>query len=132
LDDEVLPSEAYHTDLSPLQIELQFLERGRATDVSQRDASGRSDPDAQAILLLQNQPNPFHDHTTIGFVLDEPMRARLRVFDVTGHLLFEHAAQYPAGYQVVEFRPNQRTVPGLLVYELTTKYGTQTRKMNVN
>ena len=132
LDDEVLPRAAYHTDLSPLQIALQFLQRARPTGAaSQRDAD-ESDTDAPTVLLLQNQPNPFHDHTTIGFVLGEPLQARLRVFDITGRLLFERAAQYPAGYQSVEFQPDQRTLPGMLLYELTTKYGTQTRKMNVD
>jgi hypothetical protein len=52
------------------------------------------------------------------------------VFDITGRLLFERAAQYPAGYQAVEFRLDERTVPGMLMVELTTKHGTQTRKMN--
>jgi hypothetical protein len=130
LDDEMLPREAYNTVLSPRPIELQFLHRVRPTTVaSQRDA-GESNADAPTVLLLQNQPNPFHDQTTIGFVLGEPMHARLRVFDLTGRLLFERAAQYPAGYQAVEFRMNQDAVPGLLIVELTTKYGTQTRKMN--
>ncbi|MEY3249738.1 MAG: hypothetical protein RL742_1781, partial [Bacteroidota bacterium] len=129
LADEVLPREAYHTDLSPLDVELQFLQRARPTGISQRDAD-ESDADGPTVLLLQNQPNPFQGQTTIGFVLGEPMHARLRVFDITGRLLFERAAQYPAGYQAVEFRLDERTVPGMLMVELTTKHGTQTRKMN--
>ena len=130
LDDEMLPREAYNTVLSPRPVELQFLQRVRPTTAaSQRDAD-ESDADAPTVLLLQNQPNPFHDHTTIGFVLGEPMHARLRVFDLTGRLLFERAAQYPAGYQAVEFRLDERKVPGILMVELTTKHGTQTRKMN--
>ena len=129
LADEVLPREAYHTDLSPLDVELQFLQRASPTGISQRDAD-ESDADGPTVLLLQNQPNPFQGQTTIGFVLGEPMHARLRVFDITGRLLFERAAQYPAGYQAVEFRLDERTVPGMLMVELTTKHGTQTRKMN--
>ena len=127
LDDEALPREAYHTDLSPLAIDLQFIQRARPTGVSSRASEDESEQ--PAVLLLQNQPNPFSDRTTIGFVLGEPMHARLRVFDLTGRLLFERAANYPAGYQSVDFQLDSNADRGLLLYELTTPFGTQTRKM---
>jgi hypothetical protein len=127
LDDEALPREAYHTDLSPLAVELQFIQRARPTAASSRASDDEGEQ--PAVLLLQNQPNPFHDRTTIGFVLGEPMHARLRVFDLTGRLLYERAANYPAGYQAVDFQLESNADRGLLLYELTTPFGTQTRKM---
>jgi hypothetical protein len=127
LDDEALPREAYHTDLSPLAVDLQFIQRARPTGISSR--ASEDEGEQPAVLLLQNQPNPFHDRTTIGFVLGEPMHARLRVFDLTGRLIFERAANYPAGYQAVDFQLESSADRGLLLYELTTPFGTQTRKM---
>jgi hypothetical protein len=125
--DEVLPGEAYHTDLSPVDIELQFIQRARPL-ASQRDDEEGSEGTPE-VLLMQNVPNPFYDKTTIGFVLSEAMDAQLRVFDITGRLLFEYSGNYPAGYNTVELQLDSNADRGLMIYELTTPYGTQTRKM---
>jgi len=126
--DEVLPGEAYHTDLSPLDIELQFIQRARPA-AAQRDEEEIINDGTPEVVLLQNTPNPFYDKTRIGFVLSEPMDAQLRVFDVTGRLIFEHAGNYPAGYNTVDLQLDSNAKRGLMIYELTTPYGTQTRKM---
>jgi hypothetical protein len=51
------------------------------------------------------------------------------VFDLTGRLLFEYAGNYPAGYNKIDLQLDTNAERGLMIYELTTPYGTQTRKM---
>jgi hypothetical protein len=125
--DEVLIGEAYHTDLSPLDIELQFIQRARPAAAQREEEEGNDN--MPEVSLMQNTPNPFYDKTTIGFVLSESMDAQLRVFDLTGRLLFEYTGNYPAGYNTVELQLDSNAERGLMIYELTTPYGTQTRKM---
>jgi hypothetical protein len=130
LMDQVLPAEAYQTDLSPREIELQFIQRARVPVSNQRSQEQGVEADQdQKVILMQNRPNAFHDKTTIGFILSEPMDAHLRVFDLTGRLILERGAYYPAGYNSVELQLDSNTNRGVLIYELTTPYGTQSRKM---
>jgi hypothetical protein len=128
--DAVLPAEAYQTDLSPRDIELQFIQRARVSATDQRSQEQGAEADQNSkVILLQNRPNAFHDKTTIGFILSEPMDAQLRVFDLTGRLIFERAAYYPEGYNTVELQLDSNVNRGVMIYELTTPYGTQSRKM---
>jgi len=85
--------------------------------------------DASGVQLFQNRPNPFSGQTVIGFVLPESCEAQLRIFDVSGKMLVEKKAQYPAGRYEEIF--NLEGVSGVLWYELLTPFGTMARKMVV-
>jgi hypothetical protein len=78
---------------------------------------------------MQNQPNPFADKTTIGFILPEACEAHLRIFDLSGKLIVERSKTYLAGYQEETFQFGEYTGNGVLYYELTTPYGQLARKM---
>jgi hypothetical protein len=43
--------------------------------------------------------------------------------------MFEYAGNDPAGFNSVDLQLDSNAKRGLMIYELTTPYGTQTRKM---
>lgn len=125
LDPGVLTSAAYTSDFARREVLLVFVdpeETLSAGDTANPESSGSA-------ALLQNRPNPFSDGTIIGFILPEACDAQLRVFDVSGRELWRSDRFYPAGYQEAVIRPGELNVSGLLYYELTTPFGTRTRKM---
>ncbi|MBK8965967.1 MAG: T9SS type A sorting domain-containing protein [Lewinellaceae bacterium] len=86
-------------------------------------------PGGNQYLLLQNQPNPFTAETAIGFVLPGACAAQLRVFDATGRLLWQRDGEYPVGYSAETLRLDGLAASGVLFYELTTPFGTLTKRM---
>jgi hypothetical protein len=119
LDDETLPGYAYNSALAESGVQLNFL--GTTSAGVPSGAGG--------VQLFQNRPNPFNGATTIGFVIPQESEAQLRVFDVSGRMLAEHTAQYPAGRHEEIF--NLEGVSGVLYYELVTPFGVLSRKMVV-
>jgi hypothetical protein len=85
------------------------------------------EPTTAGLQLLQNRPNPFNGETTIGFVLPENCEAQLRVFDVSGRVLFSQKKNYAAGRQ--EETLELVGANGVLWYELVTPFGILTKKM---
>ncbi len=118
LDPGALPATAFTSGLEAADVELHY---GLYT--------GTTDLDGARYFLLQNQPNPFANETAIGFVLPEGCPAQLRVFDATGRLLWQQDGDYPAGPSVEKLRLDGLTASGVLFYELTTPYGTLTKRM---
>jgi|GEM_PF-1514592 len=117
LSEESLPGLVYNSAFAESGVELKFLA-----------STSAGDPVASSALrLLQNRPNPFTGQTVIGFVLPEACEAQLRVFDVSGRVLAERKAQYPAGRSEETIKLDG--VSGVLWYELTTPFGILTKKM---
>ncbi|MEZ4939680.1 MAG: T9SS type A sorting domain-containing protein [Saprospiraceae bacterium] len=105
------------------------LEQGCTRKLNYSPYTSTLNPDGNQYLLLQNQPNPFTAETAIGFVLPGACAAQLRVFDATGRLLWQRDGEYPAGYSVEKLRLDGLTASGVLFYELTTPFGTLTKRM---
>ncbi|MCK6695053.1 MAG: T9SS type A sorting domain-containing protein, partial [Thermoanaerobaculia bacterium] len=122
LDEKGMEKVAYTTDLRPAEVHLAFLDPV---------VSGvhHADPETSGVQLLQSRPNPFSDRTAIGFVLPEACAAQLRVFDVSGRELLRIDKSYPAGYSEETIRLDGSTGAGVLYYELTTPFGTVSKKM---
>ena len=118
LDDDVLPARTYNSALAESPVRLSF---------SGSTATGDLPAAGGGVQLLQNRPNPFNGTTAIGFVLPEACEAHLRIFDVSGRMLTERKAQYPAGKHEETF--DLQGASGMLYYVLTTPYGIATRKM---
>lgn len=119
LADEVLENHAYTSALTDYTVQLHFP-----------GTTSLGVPNALAYpALLQNQPNPFATETAIGFVLPEACAAQLRVFDATGWLLWLRDGEYPAGHSVEKLRLDGLKASGVLFYELTTPFGTVTKRM---
>ncbi|GAB4498400.1 MAG: hypothetical protein OHK0019_33660 [Saprospiraceae bacterium] len=79
--------------------------------------------------LFQNQPNPFSDHTNIGFYLPENADATLTIFDETGRVLFTQSGHYARGYHVVFIEKTSLGATGVLYYKLETPTHNAVRKM---
>jgi hypothetical protein len=79
--------------------------------------------------LEQNYPNPFNPSTTIRFVLPQPGRASLRVYDIVGRLvatLLDGTAS--AGSHEFAF-DGSAVASGMYVYVLRAPGGVRVRKM---
>lgn len=81
--------------------------------------------------LFQNRPNPFADGTTITFIIPQDEKVRLAVFDVSGKLVYEHAAEFKAGKHDIQIKGSDLSQAGLYYYTLYTTNATFTRKMTL-
>jgi hypothetical protein len=86
------------------------------------------------MLLDQNVPNPFNPSTAISFVVPQPSRTRVTVYDVSGALvktLFDEVVS--AGRRTVQWdgtnSTGERVSSGAYFYRLITDNKSTTRKM---
>lgn len=112
----VTMAEGYDRNGELMKIEFEFSERGTT--------------DSKApFALYQNQPNPFHSVTTIGFRLPESSRAALRIFNASGQLVRTVTGNFEKGYNEVRFRASELGTPGVYYYELETPTHSDRKKM---
>ena len=78
--------------------------------------------------LFQNQPNPFHDKTVIGFNLPSDSEIQLILRDETGRILRTIKQDGVVGYNTIELEIGDLS-NGFIYYQLSTKFGTKTKKM---
>lgn len=109
-----LTPEVYGVNESVSQLHLEFVE-----------SSGLQ---TSEFMLLQNLPNPFRESTTIQFTLHEGQEVGLRIYDPSGRVLHNIYRHFAAGMHQLLFDRSQ-LVPGVLYYELRTKYGSETKRM---
>ena len=79
--------------------------------------------------LMQNQPNPFSQNTTIAFTLPTAEQATLNVFDVTGRAVYTTEVDAVAGYNEVTIEGANLNADGVLYYTVQTGEFSATRKM---
>jgi len=84
---------------------------------------------ALANELMQNEPNPFKESTTISFNLAKASKATLTVRDVAGKLIYTINGDYNAGLNTITLE--NLDVAGVLYYSLEAEDYTATRKMIV-
>ena len=108
-------AEAYTADLDLLNVKLEF--NAATTSVSDEFA------------LMQNQPNPFKDETTIGFVLPQASTATLTVYDVAGRVLKVYPGDYAKGYNEISINRSELGGVGVLYYTLKSDDNSATKKM---
>ncbi|MCK6693219.1 MAG: HYR domain-containing protein, partial [Thermoanaerobaculia bacterium] len=123
LKPKTLAPEAYTVEHATGDLKLIFTEPDVTTGLD------NADPEILKAVLFQNRPNPFEDHTVIGFFLPEGCDAQLRVLDITGRELFRIDGTYSAGYHEETVYLRDLGTGGMLWYELTTPKGKQARKM---
>ncbi len=80
--------------------------------------------------LLQNQPNPFNQSTSIGYVLiDGTQSAQLMVFDMQGTLKLSKNLATASGAGSISVQANELT-PGMYLYSLVVNGNeVETRRM---
>ncbi len=120
LSNELVDIVAYRSDYSPVDMYLDFNE-GITTSINPTLA--------QNFTLFQNQPNPFHSQSLIGFSLPEATVAKLTIMDVSGKTLKVYQNEYPAGYNELSIDRADLPTSGVLYYQLDTPQHTATRKM---
>jgi len=84
---------------------------------------------ALEFALNQNEPNPFKNNTSIGFVLPEDGQATLTVYDVTGKVISLVKGNYIQGYNEIELSEKDMNTSGVLYYQLESGDYTATKKM---
>ena len=109
---DLVHAEAYNSDLEVLPVEFLFTDSG-----------------ADQFELGQNQPNPFRDHTTIGFKLPKSSFVQLRVFDAGGKQLYQMGGDYTKGFHALVLEAKNLPSNGVLYYQLTSRFGSLTKKM---
>ncbi len=105
ISSEITPAEAYFNNLEQVsEVALAFTQ---------------AENDAYDLALMQNEPNPFSDQTTIAFTLPQAGQAKLSIMDVTGQLIMTQQADYSAGYHSMIIDKKQLNVSaGILYYQL--------------
>jgi hypothetical protein len=86
---------------------------------------------SSAFELMQNNPNPFQNATTIGFILEESASTTLTIFDVTGKALVEKKLNGSKGYNEITLSNTDIGSSGILYYQLESGQNLATRKMIV-
>ncbi|MCB0622691.1 MAG: T9SS type A sorting domain-containing protein, partial [Saprospiraceae bacterium] len=112
-------AEAYRTDGSLLELSLDFT-----------GPEGASAPQS-GIRLFQNRPNPFAQQTVVGFYLPQADEASLKVFDVTGRLLYQSQQLFSSGYHEIGIGRDELGKAGMHYYQLQTATESVTRRMLV-
>ncbi len=79
--------------------------------------------------LFQNEPNPFNDKTIITFNLPESGNATLKVFDVTGKVIYTNKASFGKGINTFTLTKNDIPNQGVMIYQLESGAYTATKKM---
>jgi len=83
----------------------------------------------QRVVLMQNYPNPFNPTTTIRFLLEEPMHAKVSVFTLQGRRVAVLEDRFfIAGEHHIMFDASHLS-SGLYIYLLEAGGVAQTRKM---
>lgn len=117
LSSRYTPSVAYDEDFNSLDVGIDF-EEVELTILPE-------------FTLYQNQPNPFKEITTIGFVLPEAGNIRFTIYDVSGRLMKVIEGEYAKGYNEIAVTQSELPVKGLLFYQLDCEQGSAIRKMIV-
>ena len=81
--------------------------------------------------LMQNEPNPFKELTTISFHLATAGKATLTIRDVAGKVIRIVRGEYSAGVNIISLGKSDLNVGGLLYYTLESGDFSKTRKMIV-
>ena len=104
ISSNITPAEAYFDNLEQVSdVALEFT----------------TDSDINELALMQNEPNPFTDQTTIAFTLPQAGQAAVTIMDVTGKLIMKQQAQYDAGYHSIIIDKKELDITaGILYYQL--------------
>ena len=90
----------------------------------------RSGQDAR-FELMQNNPNPFNEVTSISFVLPEKADATITISDVTGKTVKIINGHFQAGLNSVLIQKSDINATGVLMYRIESGVHSQTKKMIV-
>ena len=88
--------------------------------------------ETDGFVLHQNVPNPFTEHTTIAFDIEESAEVELLIYDVLGRMHYSVTREVPAGYNTIEISAADISARGLLIYTLKVDDKQQTKRMIID
>lgn len=113
LSNKVTPTEAYAETGDLLDVNLTFSSTGIIKDFA----------------LYQNKPNPWNNHTIIGFHLPAEAEAILTVYDLNGQVIRTFKDVYKAGYNSVMLSTDDVSAAGVYYYRLESGGNVASKKM---
>jgi hypothetical protein len=81
--------------------------------------------------LYQNVPNPFNAATIIGFYLPKADAVNLKIYDLTGKMIYQTKAHFSKGYNTFNVDAGTLNLNGVMYYQIDTETDSATRKMIV-
>lgn len=73
---------------------------------------------AEGLELLQNVPNPFAHSTKVGFYNPADSEVSIRVYSLSGQVVYRHRAQYDKGWHQLTLQASDLDGPGMYIYEI--------------
>ncbi|MBK8243217.1 MAG: T9SS type A sorting domain-containing protein [Saprospiraceae bacterium] len=119
INNDVITSEAYTSDESLRTIQLHFA------DVFDK-------PKKDEIILFQNVPNPFSDHSTISYFLDNEAYVTLKICDITGRSIYQYSGNAAQGMNTFLVTKKELNFAGHYYYHLQTFKYIATKSMILN
>ncbi len=104
---------------------------GIAVNNIKLETGNRDHNPADKFELYQNVPNPFNANTIIGFNLPAADEVILKIFDVTGKMVYQNKGQFSKGYNTFNIDANALNLNGVMYYQIDTETDSATRKMIV-
>ena len=80
-------------------------------------------------VMYQNEPNPFKEQTTIGFILPRTDEATVTVYDVAGKILYNRTNGYAKGENFITIDRKDIAASGILYYKVESGDHVATKKM---
>jgi hypothetical protein len=100
---------------------------GSSLEVNNVELRTKEGVTTAGFALNQNEPNPFKTSTNISFNLPEAATANLKVYDVTGKVLYMVTGDYDKGMNTIQVKGIDAT--GVMYYQLNAGEYTATKKM---
>ncbi|MBK7234014.1 MAG: HYR domain-containing protein [Saprospiraceae bacterium] len=102
--------------------------------IDEHQAEGRIELRSTGMLdkefvLLQNEPNPWKEQSSIGLLLPRAGTVRLTIYDATGRVHLKAEKEMAKGYQEWIIEGGIVTGTGVYYYQADYESNTQTRKM---
>lgn len=80
-------------------------------------------------VLLQNEPNPWNNRTTLGMYIPENSTVNLSIYDANGKCLYVDARQMIKGYNEWALDKSSVLLPGVYYYQVECAGSVQKKKM---
>ena len=107
------------------------LYKNESLDVFNAGVEFTTEVDA-SFTVLQNEPNPFNDQTTIGFVLPERASTTIQIVNSVGEVVSTETAVYDKGFNQKTFTKSDINLStGIYYYTIESSNQSATKKMIV-
>jgi len=82
-------------------------------------------------MVLQNEPNPWKQSTTLGLILPYKGEVNLTIYDLTGRVVYKSSRQLEKGYNGWNMNRSELPGSGVYYYQVDFETNSKTNKMVV-